>query len=334
MSVLNDDLRYIANQIKGYENSTFLITGATGFIGSILTKSLIEYNEKGGNVKILVFVRNYEKAKEFFGDGVEILVGDITDKINYDGKVDYVVHLASQTKSKEFILNPELTYDTAVNGTKNLLKFSKEKGAKFLYASSMEAYGEIFSNELITEDVLGFVDETNKRSCYPLGKRKCEQMVKEYANDGFAVIARFSQVFGAGAPKEDNRLPITLARAVVTRSDINLNTDGSSVGNYVYSVDAITAIFCLLEKGINGEIYNVVNQNLTRTVLETAKTVAEKVSGKIKVNVNVNADKNYGYAPKTLLKLSGKKLENLGWTATTDLVEGYEKMAQDVKERL
>ena len=338
MSVFNEDIVKIAKKCGFLDKKTVFITGATGLIGSITVRALIKSNiSYGTDINIVVFVRNKEKAYSMFGDNVKYVVGDITSPINYDGSVDYVIHLASETASANLVSKPVEVINTAVNGTLNVCDFAnKKKVFKLVYASSMEAYGVVNSKERTKEDSLGFIDLNNVRSCYPESKRLSELIVKSYYKEyGLkGISARLAQTFGAGVSVNENRVFMQFAKSVINGTDIVLHTMGDSVGNYSYTTDTVSAILLLLQKGADGETYNICNESSTMTVKEMAKLCADEISGKIKVVFDIPEENKYGYAPSTALKLSGEKLYALGFKPEYDLKESYLRLIEDIKERL
>ena len=107
MTVLKEDLEYIANYDLPYENlkgRTVLVTGATGLIGVSLVRALLAI----GDIKILAFVRNEEKARKIYGEdsNVELVIGNITNPICVSGEVEYIFHCASVTATKVMIEKP------------------------------------------------------------------------------------------------------------------------------------------------------------------------------------------------------------------------------------
>ena len=75
---------------------------------------------------------NKEKALDIFGENkkLSLLVQDINQKIQTERKVDYIIHGASTTSSKDFVEKPVETIYTALNGTRNVLEFAKNKKIK------------------------------------------------------------------------------------------------------------------------------------------------------------------------------------------------------------
>ena len=317
-------------------SGTWLITGITGFVGSLLAKHLMEQREyKEGTLRILGLVRDEEKAKRVFADGdcqnLQFVMADLCDAntvLGISEPVDYIVHCAAATASAYMISNPVETADGIVLGTRNMLELAKQKNVKsMVYVSSMEVYGSVTDiGRPRAEEELGEVALNSPRSCYPLGKRMaehyCHAFFREY---GVPVkVARLAQTFGTGVRPEDNRVYMQFARAAVEGRDIVLKTRGRSYGNYCSSEDVIAALLVLLEKGSDGEAYNVVNEANTMRICEMAELVAEKVAqGHISVRIEVEDASKTGYAPDTELRLSGAKLRALGWEPTKTLAEMY-----------
>ena len=335
---LEEDLNIIASSeyAKDLKEKNILVTGATGLVGSLIVRSLLKI---GANVYILV--RNQDKAKGIYGDllkQITVIVGDITNTDCLQGiscGIDYVFHCAAITSSKVMINQPVETIETAIVGTNNLLRFSVQHHVKtFLYISSMEMYGNI-KDKAATEDTLGFIDISKVRSDYPESKRMCENLCIGYmAEFGLNIkIARLAQTFGPGILPWEGRVFAQFAKSVIEKENIVLHTKGKSEGNYCYTRDMVLGLLTILFKGENGNAYNVVNEELHMTIAEMAELVAHDVArDKIHVVFNIPSENSYGYAPDTKLKLSGHKLELLGWKPKVDMKNMYIRMIRDMKE--
>lgn len=299
-------------------NSTFLITGANGLIGGALVRALQAANERFGlNINIITHTRKTH--------------GDIRSKINIDSLPDYIIHCAAITKSSEMVNNPVEVMDVAVDGTRNILNLAR-RSKSVVFLSSMEVYGQVEKSE-VYEDDLGYIDLSIPRSSYPESKRFCEALCTAYYKQyGIPVkIARLARTFGGGVHPTDTRVFAQFARSAIKGVDIELHTDGKSVGNYCYISDAVRGLFTLLLKGSNGQAYNIANPNASMTIRQMAELVADKVcGGKIKVVVNVPDDiKERGYLHDVGFVLNIDKIRNLGWSPKYGLYTMYDRMIKD-----
>lgn len=338
--VLEEDFDKITKRDISWDalrNSSFVITGATGLIGSLIVKYLLYANRTmnfGAN--IYAVVRNVEKADKIFAeektDALTYVVADLTkEKVNCEGDCDYIVHAAAVTASKVMVSDPVGTICTSIDGTEKMLQLAVEKKAKaFIYISSMEIYGQPTVGGKTAEKDLGYVDIENVRSCYPEGKRMCECLCTAYAAQyGVNVIsARLAQTFGAGILPTENRVFAQFARSVMRGENIVLHTTGESEGNYVYTADAIAAIMTLLVKGKAGEAYNIANEDSHITIWNMAELVAREIAGeKIQVVIDIPEDSvSLGYAPPVKMWLDASKMRELGWKPEIGLVEAYKRM--------
>lgn len=314
--------------------SRYLITGATGYIGSMLIKYL--YNQSGDN-RIIAPVRDMKKAKSLLPKETNIIQADLTDREEMKKlkiECDYIIHCASITKSAEMILRPVEVIESIVNTTQNVLELAKRCHIKSMVnLSSMEVYGNIDCSDghRVSEQELGDIDIYNVRSCYPLGKRMAENICYSYFKEYGVPVksARLAQTFGEGVPLSDRRVFLQFADAARQETDIVLHTEGKSMGNYCGIHDAVEGILTILKSGVSGQAYNVVNEENTMTIHQMAEFVAKEVAGgKIKVRFDIPKENIYGYAADTGLRMSGKKLEKLGWRPTESMGKMYRELLE------
>lgn len=339
-SILEQDYLDIARSdcydLDALRGSTVLITGSTGLVGMFIAKSMLYMNRTSdAGIRLILPVRNREKAAKVYENedlsNVRFIYGDITEKLDIDEKIDHIIHCASVTTSKIMVTNPVETIHTAYEGTRLMLELASEKNVRsMVYVSSMEVYGSTKEEDNpITEEKLGYIDVHNVRSSYSEGKRICELLCASYA-DEYKVpvkIARLAQTFGAGVPSSDTRVFAQFARCFINKEDIVLHTRGGSVGNYCYTADVVRGILCILTKGVNGEAYNVVNENTSMMIREVASMIADDMcAGQIKVVYDIPESNTFGYAPETKMRLSSSKLNDLGWKASYDLPDMYRRM--------
>ncbi len=326
---INNIIKYFDMSV--FDGKTVLVTGATGLLGKLCVKSLLQ---SGFNTQVIALVRNKEKAEQIFETTKRLtfLVQDINQKIQTERKVDYIIHTASATSSQDFVEKPVETIYTALNGTRNVLEFAKNKKIiGMVYLSSLEVYG-VPQKEDIKEDDYGFIDILNPRSSYSESKKMVETLCISYGSEyGVPVkIARLSQTFGAGVSKGDNRVFAQFAKAVINEENIVLHTKGETKRNYCYTTDAIRGIFTVLTKGEKNNAYNVANKNTYISIAEMAKSLE---NDKTKVVYEID-NINRGYNPTVKICLNTEKLEYLGWQAKVNIEEMFKRTIEDLKEKL
>lgn len=311
------------------------VTGATGLIGSQIVLGIDQHNKLyGTSIKVYALARNEQKANKLFGECTENVVtvlGDMCEPYSIDGDVDYIIHGASMTSSKDFVEKPVETILTGIKSTTLVLDFARQKKVSgFVYLSSLESYG-VTSAELKTvkETDYGFIDQLSPRSSYSEGKRIAECLCASYGSE-YGVptkVVRLCQTFGAGVDYSDNRVFAQFAKCVIEGKDIVLKTKGETYRNYCYTSDAVVGILCVLLDGNVGEAYNIANQDTGISIADMAKMVADKLSmGEIKVCFDIAEDATkLGYGPIIKVALDTTKLEALGWKANVDLEETFRR---------
>ena len=344
--ILQEDLDLLAQDssipfglLKG---KTVLVTGATGLLGSQMVKALLCSNRLyGTGIRVLALVRSKEKAQKVYGgllarDDLQLVSGDVTQKIEYAGQVDYMIHGASATSSRYFVSNPVETIATAINGTVNLLEFAKLKQAKgFLYLSSLEVYGTPAADAgLIRESYSGYLDPLSVRSSYSEGKRMAECICASYASE-YQIpvkIARLSQTFGAGVEYTDGRVFAEFTRCALEKKDIVLHTKGQTVRSYCYTRDAVAAMLLILLKGEAGTAYNVTNMDTKISIADMAQLVCDTFpQAGIHVTFDMPQDvASFGYNPEMVIALDSSRLTALGWRPTVNLREMFTRLADSM----
>lgn len=305
---------------KKLSGKTVLITGATGLIGRTLVYGLHKANKIHGlNVRVLALVRDRARAEERFRDIISddmlaLVVGSVEAMPIISESIDYIIHGASQTASREFVTHPVETLQTTLNGTMNLLQLGKEKDIKgFVYLSSMEVYGYPEKGHKVKEDEIGRFEPQNMRNSYPIGKIVSENLCCSYAKEyGIpAMSIRLTQTFGAGVNYNDTRVFAYFARCVQEKTNIVLKTKGETERCYLYTTDAATAILTVLLNGKAGEIYNAADEGTYCSIAEMAEQVAK--SAGIEVVYDIQDTVANGFPDTLYMDLDTSKLQKLGW---------------------
>ena len=310
----------------------YLVTGSTGLVGAALVKAIAA---NGGSV--VAAARNVEKARRLLDgvEGVEILEWDVTrplDRGRLASPVDFIVHAAAETTSRNMVERPVETMAVTLDGTRNALELARALKVKgMVYLSSMEVYGSPQGDSPIDESALGPLDHLAPRSSYPASKRMAEGLCAAYAReyDVPVRIARLAQIVGEKAMEGDNRVIAQFARAIARGEDLVLHTDGSSARCYCALADAVDAIQLLLERGEAGEAYNVCNSASYCSIRELAEMLC---AAHPPSRVVIRPTEGMGYAPISRLRLSAAKLEALGWRPRVGLMEAYERLIASWRE--
>lgn len=315
-------------------DSSILVTGGTGLIGSILVKCLLGLS---ANIRITLPVRNLAKAKDIFDNDspflniIECDLGKFLEGMNE--QYDYIVHLASPTAGKYMVEHPVETYSLAIESTRCILEYCKNFSVKsFVYVSSLEYYGQNSDDKIVKEEFLGYIDSSSPRSSYPLGKRAAEYLCTAYAKEyGIPVkIARLTQTFGAGVSANDNRVFAQFARSIINGDNIIMHTKGESAKPYCYTTDCVSAILYVLLRGTEGEAYNIANQDSYISINDLALFLKKNFNPHVDVIVEEHPE--MGYAPVTKLNLSSEKLMALGWKPQYDLYQMFEHLIEGMKD--
>ena len=337
-NIVKEDIYEIINMDLPWEkldNSTVLISGANSFITSYIVYALMERNvQLNTNIHVIAMCRNEQKAKERFeryisDERFTLLIQDVVDEIKISTHIDYCIHAASPAGIFSRHENPIKTYETNLLGCKNLLDFALNSNAKrFMFVSSVDVYGKVFSEKRLEEDNIGYLDLLNPRNAYSNGKRAAETLCSLYyaSSKIETVIVRPYQVFGPGMTLGDGRLHGDFIYQLQNNKKITLKSDGKAVRSFMYIKDCTMALLTVLLKGENGNAYNVCDENCEANVLELANLYCDIV----KKDTFVEFD--YSQREKIEVKEAipcvlgcSNKLRTLGWLPKTSLTEGVSR---------
>lgn len=323
------------------KNKNILITGANGLICSYLIDLLIYANEKyETNINIYALTRSEEKLKNRFKEYYNKIyfhpvIQDVCSKIDMKN-INYIIHGASPATPKQFIENPVETMNANYLGMQNVLNSAIEnKCEKIIYISSSEVYGKSFSsNEFLEETDYGYVDLLDVRSSYPSSKRASETLCIAYQKEHNCnvSIVRPAHIYGPTMTSQDTRAVADFIRNVLNGQDILMKSDGSMVRSYCYVGDCVIGILKVLEKGNNGEAYNISNYNDVISIKELATKIAEYGNKKLIIELPKDyLGKKINSSTKEI-KISSKKLEDLNWNCKTKIEDGIKKTIEIIKE--
>jgi dTDP-glucose 4,6-dehydratase/UDP-glucuronate decarboxylase len=266
-----------------------LITGGAGFIGSQLTKKLLEKNYQVIVVDNLITgcKKNIEEFKN--NKNFTFIKADVVKPLANLPKIDYLFHLASPASPnhQSKISYHQLALETMLvntTGTLELLKLAKKHQAKFLFASTSEVYG----NPLVhpqNENYFGNVNPVGPRAVYDEAKRFGETLtsyfVKKERVDG--KIARIFNTYGPNMRVDDKRMVVNFITQALKNEPITIFGNGKQTRSLCYVDDLVDGLIKLMfNKNTCGEVVNLGNPE-EHTVLEYAKIIKRLAKSKSEI---------------------------------------------------
>ncbi len=326
-----------------------LVTGGAGFLGSHLCDKLIEM----GNQVICVdnLITGSEKNIEHLkgNPNFEFINQDVIQPISIDkiatpapesvrdrndggGVIDQIYHLASpaspnKNNPQSYIAYPFETMQVNTTGTWKLAEAATKLGAKFLFASTSEVYGD--PKEHPQKEVYrGNVSTTGPRAVYDEAKRFGETIVSSFVREK-NLDGRIVRIFNTYGPRmaDDGRVVIEFVKAALENKPFPVFGDGKQTRSFCYVSDLTDGIIAVMEKGVSGEIYNLGNPD-EFTVLELAEKVKQLT--------------NSGSNPEFVEELPEddplkrcpditKAKDELGWEPKVSLEEGLKLLIASLK---
>lgn len=224
-----------------------LITGAAGFLGSHLCDRFIKegYSVVGMDNLITGDLKNIEHLSE--NEHFEFVNHDVSEHINFDGKLDYILHFASPASPIDYLKIPIQTLKVGSLGTHNLLGLAKAKGARMIIASTSEVYGDPLVHPQ-TEEYYGNVNPIGPRGVYDEAKRFQEAITMAY-HTYHGVETRIVRIFNTYGPRmrlNDGRvLPAFIGQAL-RGEDLTVFGKGNQTRSFCYVDDLVEGIYRLL----------------------------------------------------------------------------------------
>jgi UDP-glucuronate decarboxylase len=248
---------------------------------------------------------------------------DIIEPIKcIDEKVSHIFHLACPASPKAYQRDPLFTINTCVIGTINVLEFALKTGAKVLFTSTSEVYGDPMVSPQ-PEEYWGHVNPVGVRSCYDEGKRMAETTMMEYKkkyDDLQVCVARIFNTYGPNMDKDDGRVVSNFIMQCLENKDITIYGTGLQTRSFCYVDDTVEGLIRLMNGTTTGPI-NIGNPHEI-TVSELATTIVSMVPGTKSqiVRCELPSDDPTRRCPDIT-----KAQTLLGWSPKVVLREGLQK---------
>ena len=297
-----------------------LITGVGGFIGSNLAAAHLSQGHQVIGIDNFS-TGNHENLKEL--QGLTLIEGDVSESLGtVPDDVNIAYHFASPASPEKYMALAMNTMEVNTGGTLSTLQFSKRTGARFVFASTSEIYGDPLVSPQ-TEDYWGNVNPIGPRSVYDEAKRFGETLVAHFQREEKinAGIVRIFNTYGPNMDPFDGRVVSTFIRQALKGEPFTVFGDGSQTRSFCYIDDLVRGIMAMGQSSDPGPI-NLGNPR-ENTLLELAKMVTDIVggSGETKFLVLPQDD------PKKRNPDISKARSILGWEPTVSLEEGIQKTA-------
>lgn len=312
-----------------------VVTGAAGFLGSHLVKSLIHQGHQVTGIDNLStgVSSNLEEVANshlFHFQEADVTLQTSLDFLA-DQPVDEVYHLASPASPKFYQADSIGTIWVNTQGTYHMLELARTKGAKFLFSSTSEAYGDPEVHPQ-PESYRGNVNTWGPRACYDEAKRLGEVFCYEYYTKHRVPVkvARIFNTYSSGLRNDDGRVISNFVTQALTGQDITVYGDGSQTRSFCYVDDNIRGLQKMMEtEEANGEIINIGNPT-EYTVLEVAYLVKKLAQSDSKlVFLPLPQDD-----PKVRRPVIDKARTVLGWEPEISLETGLKLTIENVRATL
>jgi len=224
-----------------------LVTGGAGFIGSHLCERLLSDGLQVVCMDNLITgdlanIEHLFNKKDF-----TFVHQDVTNFIHVSGPLDCVLHFASPASPIDYLELPIQTLKVGSLGTHKALGLARDKGARFLLASTSEVYGDPMVHPQ-TEDYWGNVNPVGPRGVYDEAKRFAEALVMAYQRT-HGMETRIVRIFNTYGPRmrlNDGRaLPAFMCQAF-KGEDLTVFGDGSQTRSFCYVDDLVEGLMRLL----------------------------------------------------------------------------------------
>jgi len=306
-----------------------LVSGGAGFIGSHLSRRLIDLGHE-----VLVVDNFYSSARSNIADLMteprfELLRHDITFPLYVE--VDQIYHLACPASPIFYQRDPVQTTKTSVHGSINMLGLAKRTKARILLASTSEVYGDPQIHPQ-SESYWGHVNPIGPRSCYDEGKRCAETLFFDYRrqHDMPIKVARIFNTYGPAMRPDDGRVVSTFIVQALRGEPLTVFGDGSQTRSFCYVDDVVEGLILLMNTPheVTGPI-NLGNPD-ELTLLELATKVVDLVGGTVRIEHRpLPEDDPMRRRPDITL---GELV--LGWKPTVDLDQGLARTVEHFRSVL
>ena len=315
-----------------------LVTGGAGFLGSSLCQSLVEQGHLVVALDSLFRGSEDNLVDISYSENFQFIHGDVRDVEILDsavdslGGLDLVYHLAAVNGTKWFHEAAHSVIDVNINGTLRTLELAMANEARYVFASSPEAFGETEKQPISDGNLMQFTNPAeHQRHSYGGSKYLGEVACQHAAREGLDV--RIVRPFNAYGPRllgdQYGQVVSIFFNKILNNESIIIHGDGSQTRSFTW-IDDVTEGFVktgLLDQGIDGSNLSGLAFNIGSTeevsISSLAKRIVE-VSGKKEIEQK-NETGYYGDSKRRLPDVDKSQLL-LGWSCNVNLNDGLKRM--------
>jgi nucleoside-diphosphate-sugar epimerase len=309
-----------------------LIAGGAGFNGSHLCERLLARGDDVVCIDNLVTGRRSNLASCQSAPGFAFIEHDVIEPLPLSGRFDRVYHLASPASPAGYGRRPIETLRVNSEGTRRLLELALASGARFLYASTSEIYGDPLQHPQ-RESYRGNVSSTGPRSMYDEGKRFGEALTTAFeASCGVdARIVRIFNTYGPRSDPADGRVVPNFVCRALHDEPLEVYGDGSQTRSLCYVDDLVDGLIAAMETdSAMSTVINLGNPD-EHTILEYAQLVLRLTRSRSEITARppVAGDDPQRRRPDIT---RAQTLRN--WHPHTTLEDGLRATIADFREQL
>ena len=305
-----------------------LITGGAGFLGSHLCDYLLNKDHEVICMDNLL-TGSLLNIKHIKNDRFNFIEHNVTNFINIDGPLDYILHFASPASPIDYLEHPIPTLKVGSLGTHNVLGLAKKKKSVLLIASTSEVYGDPLIHPQ-REDYWGNVNPVGPRGVYDEAKRFAEAITMAYHryHNIDTKIVRIFNTYGPRMRLNDGRAIPNFIKQALTGNEITAFGDGSQTRSFCYVSDLIEGIYRLLMSDINDPT-NIGNP-IEMTIQQMADKILQATGSHSKITYLSLPEDD----PKVRQPNIDKAVKYLDWKPRVQLDEGLKSTIDYFKTQL
>jgi dTDP-glucose 4,6-dehydratase len=310
-----------------------VITGGSGFIGSHLADRLLD---EGHEIIVLdnLSTGHPRNISHLLGNRrFRFIHCDVTEYIYVDGPVDTIFHLASLPSPVDYLQKPIPTLKVGALGTHKALGLARDKGARFLLASTSEVYGDPQVHPQ-PEHYWGNVNPVGPRGVYDESKRFAEAMTMAY-HRYHGVDTRIFRIFNTYGPRmrpDDGRVVTNFIASALRGEPLTVYDDGMRTRSFCYVSDLVEGIMRLWRSSCHDPV-NLGNPR-EMTILEFARLIKELSGTASPIEFVIPTDERTKDDPNTRRPDISRAQQLLEWEPKVALEDGLRATIEYFRVRL